>query len=412
MDFSLALPRSLLTRLRGLLRTLRTWPWFDTLSTLRKRFREDHLSLSASSLSFTTTLALVPLATVTLAVFTAFPMFGRMQTMVEKYFVQALVPEYIAKPVLGALTGFALKANRIGLVGLLFVVLAALMMMMTIDRTLNSIWRVPHSRRIAQRVLVYWGALTLGPLVLGMSLSLPSYLMALSGGHAMPSSEGIALFFDVLQSVLLAAGMAALYHYVPNTTVRWGHAWAGGIFVAIGFEIAKWAFALYLRMAPSYTTIYGAFAAVPIFLLWLYFVWVIVLLGAVIAAYAPSLSMQVVRRADTPGYRFDLALVVLGLLAQAREGSAHGLSAARMAAALRADPLQLEPILDRLLQLDWVVRLDEGDEPRHVLLVDPACTPAQPLLAALLLEPSKAVRAFWQRAGFETLTLQDMIDRR
>ena len=396
-------------RLTELLQTLRSWPWLDTLAVLRKRFREDHLGLSASSLTFTTTLALVPLATVTLALFTAFPIFGTFKAALERYFIQSLVPETIARPVLGALTTFALKANRLGVLSLIAVVVTALALMLTIDRTLNDIWRVRTPRPIAQRVLVYWAALTLGPLLLGMSLSLPSYLLAASRGFVRQTDDGLSLFFDVLQSVLLAGGMAALYRYVPNTPVRWRQAWAGGIFVAIGFELAKSGFAWYLRVAPFYATIYGAFAAVPIFLLWIYSVWVIVLLGAVIVAYAPSLSMRIVHRPPSAGHRFEFALAVLRLLAAERGGPERGLSANGLASALRADPLQIEPVLDALVRLDWVARLDEGERARHVLLVDPAQTLAQPLLAALLLEPSPAVAPFWRQAGFERLTLQSLL---
>jgi membrane protein len=397
-------------RLAELLQTLRTWPWLDTLAVLRKRFREDHLGLSASSLTFTTTLALMPLATVTLALFTVFPIFGSFKTALEKYFIQALVPETIAKPVLGALTSFALKANRLGLLSLVAVVFTAVALMLTIDRTLNEIWRVRTPRPIAQRVLVYWAGLTLGPLVLGMSLSLPSYLLAASRGFVRQTDDGLSLFFDILQSVLLAGGMAALFRYVPNTPVRWRHAWAGAIFVAIGFELAKSGFAWYLRVAPFYSTIYGAFAAVPIFLLWIYLVWVIVLLGAVIAAYAPSLSMRIVHRPRTPGHRFEFALALLRLLQAAHAGPQRGLSITELAEALRCDPLQIEPVLEALVRLDWIARLDEGEDPRHVLLVDPGQTPAQPLLAALLLEPTAAVAPFWRRAGFERLSLKALID--
>src|SRR5437868_12526109 len=103
-----------------LLQTLQTWPWLDTLKTLRQRFREDRLGLTASSLTFTTLISLVPLVTVMLAVFSAFPMFASFQDSLQKYFLQTLVPENIAKPVLSALTQFASKANRLGTVGLIF----------------------------------------------------------------------------------------------------------------------------------------------------------------------------------------------------------------------------------------------------------------------------------------------------
>jgi membrane protein len=204
--------------------------------------------------------------------------------------------------------------------------------------------------------------------------------------------------------------MAGLFHYVPNTTVRWAHAFAGGLFVAIGFEIAKRVLGWYLRQVPSYAVVYGAFATVPIFLVWIYLGWVIVLLGAVIAAYAPSLQMRVVRLPDIPGSRLHLAVTILRALARARQTGHHGLTLAELSEALRTDPLQIEPILDTLVAIDWAGRLDEAGAQRYVLLCDPASTKAAPLLAQLLLEPGLALRKFWQRAGFGEMTLRELIE--
>ncbi|MED5619987.1 YihY family inner membrane protein [Ideonella sp. BN130291] len=393
-----------------LLRTLRTWPWFDTLRTLRLRFREDRLGLTASSLTFTTLIALVPLLTVMLAVFSAFPMFGNFRGALEKYFLQSLVPDTIAKPVLGALTQFAAKASRLGSVGLVVLVFTAIALMLTIDRTLNGIWRVRSPRPIAQRVLVYWAAVTLGPLVLGVSLSLTSYAVTASNGlvGAMPGSLSVLL--GLLQFGMLTAAIAGLFHYVPNTLVLWRHALAGGLFVSVGFEIAKRALAWYVQSVPTYSTIYGAFATVPIFLVWLYLGWVIVLLGAVVAAYAPSLQMRVVRRPSTPGHRFVLAVAVLRELAAARRSQTHGVSITDLAQRLRTEPLQIEPILDTLVAMDWAARLDEAGAQRHVLLCEPTTTPARPLMAQLLLQPAPELGRFWHQAGFENMTLKDLLE--
>ncbi|MEY2893889.1 MAG: hypothetical protein RJA98_3797 [Pseudomonadota bacterium] len=387
--------------------TLRTWPWLDTLKTLRMRFREDKLGVTASSLTFTTLISLVPLVTVMLALFSAFPIFSSFQGALEKYFLQSLVPDTIARPVLKAITQFASKANRVGAVGLVALFISALMLMLTIDRTLNAIWRVPRPRPMAQRVLVYWAAATLGPLLLGVSLSLTSYALSASSGLVQALPGGLSFVLNGFEFLLLAAAMAGLFHYVPNTHVRWRHAMAGGLFVSLGFEVAKAALGWYLRTVPSLSVIYGAFATAPIFLIWMYLGWVIVLLGAVIAAYAPSLQMRVVRRAAVPGFRFALALEVLRELAAARQGEPRGLRGSELAVTLRADPLQLEPILSLLVSLDWAGRLDEAGDARHVLLCDPKFTPAGPLLARMLLQPGEGTLGFWQRAQFDDLTLAD-----
>ena len=410
MNLTAATRATLPEHLPSLLQTLQTWPWLDTLKTLRIRFREDRLGLIASSLTFTTLISLVPLVTVMLALFSAFPMFATFQKALETYFLQTLVPENIAKPVLRALTEFASNANGLGGVGLVLLLLAALALMLTIDRTLNGIWRVRTPRPIAQRVLVYWAAATLGPLLLGISLSLTSYAVSASRGLVGTPPGGVRLLLALIEFTLLASGLAGLFHYVPNTHVRWRHAVAGGVFAALGFEAAKKLLAWYLAQVPSYAMIYGAFAAVPILLIWVYFAWVIVLLGAVVAAYAPSLRMRVARWPDGPGAKLQLALAVLRELASARATGVRGRNAAELSEALRTDPLQIEPILDMLVAFDWAGRLDEANDPRFVLLCAPDATPAQPLLSLLLLEPSAMARGLWQRAGFDTITLQELLD--
>lgn len=393
------------------LEALRRWPWLDTYRTLRERFREDRLGLTAGSLTFTTLIALVPLLTVMLAVFTAFPMFASFQGALEEYFLQSLVPDNIARPVLRSLNQFAGKARGMGSLGLLLLGTTALALMLTIDRTLNAIWRVKKPRPIGQRVLVYWAALTLGPLLLGVSLSMTSYAVSASRGLVGAMPGGIELFFDLLQFFLVAAGTAGLFHYVPNTFVRWRHAWSGALFVAVGIEGAKVTLAWYVAAVPSFSAVYGAFATLPILLLWVYLVWVVVLLGAVVAAYAPSLQMGLKRPDAVAGRRFELALALLRELQAARVGDQHGLTLPQLSEALHTDPLALEEVLDQLVELDLAARLDEGGVQRHVLLCEPARTPAGPLVDSLLLRRTDSTEAFRSVAGVERLTLAQLIAR-
>lgn len=403
----------LLNRVRRLpwvaLNSLRTWPWFGTWQVLRLRFREDRLGMTAGSLTFTTLIALVPLLTVILALFTAFPMFSSFQDALQKYFLQTLVPDTIAKPVLASLTLFAKKANRLGTVGVVVLVASALSLMLTIDRALNGIWRVRRARPIAQRVLVYWSAVTLGPLVLGISLSLTSYALSASKGLVSALPGGLAFALDVLEFLLLTTAVSALFHYVPNTHVRWRHAWAGGLFVAAGIEVAKRGLGWYVGSVSTFSTIYGAFATVPIFLLWLYVVWAIVLLGAVVAAYAPSLQQHLTRMRPAPGQGFTLALLILQVLWRARSSAVNGLSLAQLAEQLRLDPLQVEPVLDRLIQQDWVARLDEGGGQRHVLLGEPAQLRLSVLADVMLLSPHEGNLAFRQALGWGDLNLAQVL---
>jgi hypothetical protein len=148
---------------------------------------------------------------------------------------------------------------------------------------------------------------------------------------------GVGAVVDLLQFALLAAAAAGLFHYVPNTHVRAVHAWSGGLFVALAFEGAKEVLAWYVRSVPTFSAIYGAFATLPILLLWIYLVWVIVLLGAVMAAYAPSLSMRIVLRPAAPGQRFTLAVEMLGRL-EGRAPHAHARAGLRRARGRRCGP--------------------------------------------------------------------------
>ncbi len=404
--------RSWQARLDDVLSELRVFPWRNTAHTLRERFREDRLGLTASSLTFTTTIALVPLVTVALAVFTAFPMFAKFQDVLQKWLIESLIPDNIARQVLGYLTQFAGKASKLGGAGLAVLFITALALILTIDRTLNSIWRVRKPRPLGQRVLVYWAAMTLGPLLLAVSLSITSYALSASRGLVGGMPGGLQLLLDTLQFVLLAAGMAALYRYVPNTRVNWGHAWAGGLFVSAGFELAKRVLVFYLGKVPTYSVLYGAFATVPILLVWIYVAWVIVLLGAVIAAYLPSLLSGVQRRARAHGWQFLLAVECLQQLAKVRLTDAKGLGIERLSELLQVDALQLEPVLETLTQLDWVGQLQEDPtdaSARLVLLADPDQTLLAPLFNALLLQHEPSTDNLWKNGRWPLLYLRDAL---
>jgi membrane protein len=340
-------------------------------------------------------------------------MFSKFQDVLQKWLIESLVPDNIARQVLGYLNQFAGKASRLGAVGLLFLLGTASALLFTIDRTLNSIWRVRKPRPFARRVQIYWTALTLGPLLLGVSLSMTSYALTASKGLAGGSAAGLTLVFDALQFVMVAAGMAALYRYVPNTHVRWGHAWMGGVFVSTCMEIAKKALTLYLVKVPTYSVVYGAFATVPILLIWIYVSWVIVLLGAALTAYMPSLLTRVPQRRLAQGWQFQLALELLQLLADARQLADKGCMTAQLCAALRVDPLQLEPVIEALLVLDWVGELNEASvqmpDARYVLLIDPAHTPLAPLMNALLIDPSSETRKLDAVGHWPTSMLGDAL---
>lgn len=403
------LPRNPIAFFSDFVTELLAWPWLQTLQTFRQRFREEKLGLTAGSLTFTTLISLVPLLTVMLAVFTAFPMFSNFQASLEQYFLKSLIPPNIAKPVLASLTQFAAKANKLGVVGLFFLGVTALALMLTIDRTLNAIWRVQRPRPMAQRVLVYWAALTLGPLLLGGSLTLTSYAVSVGQGFITKMPGNLAALLGGADILLLGLAIAGLFHYVPNTHVRWRHALLGGAFVSVGFSLAKSLLAWYVKQVPTYSTLYGAFATVPVFLIWVYLGWVIVLLGAILAANTPSLTGQLHLRPDAPGQSMALALEIVRELWRVREAGQQGLSNLALARALRVDPLQLAPIIDKLVAMDWIGRLEEEGAQRLVLLCTPEKSLAAPLLAAFLAEREGLLGNLWTLGEWSRLTLDRLL---
>ena len=391
---------------------LSRFPWRHIAAVLIGRFREDRLGLTASSLTFTTTIALVPFFTVALALFTVFPMFSTMQGRVQRWLVESLIPDNIARQVLGYLNLFASKASGLGVTGLLILLVTAIALMLTIDKTLNTIWRVHRPRPFAQRVLIYWAAITLGPLILAVSLSTTSYVFSASLGLVGEGAGALKLVFNTFEFLLLAGGMASLYRYVPNTHVKWAHAWAGGLFVAAAIEIAKRVLGYYMSQVPTYSMIYGAFATVPILLVWIYTAWVIVLLGAVTAACLPSLMAGVVRPGGAPGWPFQLAIETLRQLQSVQATPARGLGSAALVQRLRVDALQLKPVLETLVTLDWIARLAEDpahEDPRYVLLADPDATPLLPLLGQLLLPRVEALEPVWTHGPLAQMRLRDAL---
>ena len=398
--------------LEALLVDLSHFPWRDTALTLHQRFREDRMGLTASSLTFTTSIALVPFFTVALAVFTAFPMFSTLQEALQAWLVKSLIPDNIARQVLGYLTQFSGQASKLGGAGLAVLLVTAIALILTIDRTLNAIWRVRKPRPLAQRVLIYWAAITLGPLVLAASLAVTSYVVSASSGLVGALPISVRFMLDVAQFFLVVSGMAALYRYVPNTYVKWSHAFVGGLFVASGIEIGKKILSLYLSAVPTYSMVYGAFAALPILLVWIYVSWVIVLMGAVITAYLPSLLAGVSRRGSAHGWNFQLAIEMLQYLDKARSTPRMGMNAEQLADLLEVDMLQLEPVLETLVELDWVGQLNdaEGDSAsRYLLLVDPDATLLAPLMQQLLLDRAPSVHKLWEKAGWPLLHLRDAL---
>ncbi|WP_353237981.1 YihY family inner membrane protein [Limnohabitans sp.] len=384
------------------------FPWRQMGAVLAERFRDARLGVSASSLTFTTVLAMVPLFAVGLAVFSAFPMFGKFQDTIQRWLIESLVPESIGRQVLSYLTQFSLKASRLGTAGLLAVLLSAVFLMVTIERTLGQIWRLQRQRPLPQRVLLYWSAITLGPLLLGSSLAATSFVVTASRDvvNVLPGSTRWLL--DGFEFLMLTACVSGLYFYVPYTRVRWRHAITAGFLVAVSLEVAKKLMAFYLLEVPTYSLVYGAFAAVPILLVWIYVTWLLVLLGAVLASSLPELGRQAWRKPEGAGWSFRLALEVLAELNAAKVTERRGRSVDELAAFLRVETDELRQVLAVLQSLDWVGRLSEQNDlgqARLVLLVDPAMASVAPLADRLLVLRASPTDPLWLQTGLDQIRL-------
>jgi membrane protein len=343
-------------------------------SFVARRTGEDRVAQVAGSLTFTTVLSLVPLATVAFALFTAFPIFGSFQMSLQDFLAAHLMPSQINSQIFKYLNEFASKAKGLTTVGMIILFVTSVMTMMTVESAFNVIWRVRKSRPLAQRVLVYWAIITLGPILFGVSLSMSSYLfahsVAFAGSHnLLPPIAEWALASATLPFTVLAFTM--LYVFLPNCRVEWRDAAIGGLVAAIAFELAKRGFGYYVRNIPTYTAVYGAFAALPVFLLWVYLCWMITLIGAMVASAVPAIRIGQFHRADFPGSDLLDALEMLARLAEAREKGVPGYTAHELAGMLRCDMDTSMRLFRKLDSLEWVAKLENLRVPRYVLIANP-----------------------------------------
>jgi membrane protein len=322
---------------------------------LFRRFDQDHCLQIASSLTFTTLLALVPLVTIMLTLISAFPVFAGLGEHIHRFLLANMLPDKAGTVVSAYIEQFSGRAGRLTALGTASLAVTAFMMMFTMERAFNSIWRVSRPRPLAQRILVYWAALTLGPVLIGASLSITSYLVGASLGIAHETPLAGTAILWLVPFVLTWAAFTLVYYFVPNRAIRPRHALIGGLVAAFVFEIMKRSFAVFVAQIPTYTLVYGAFAVVPIFLLWIYFSWVVVVIGALITALAPDFAVLGDKAASTKSAGFGDALATLVVLAQAQQGS-EVLELRKIARGASLTVDQAERLLERMAARGWVAR--------------------------------------------------------
>jgi membrane protein len=333
------------------------------------RFVRDRCAQTAASLTFTTLLSLVPMITIALTVFSAFPVFEDFSAQIKTYLLNNLIPENAGIIINQYMQQFADSATRLTAVGIVFLGVTAMSTMLTIDNAFNVIWQVTRPRPLVKRLVAYWAVLTLAPLLIGASLSLTSWLVGLSMGHSKYVSPlGIAVL-KTLPVLFTTLAFTMLFELVPNRHVPRAHALIGAAVAALAFETSNRIFGYYVSHFPTYKLVYGAFASVPIFLMWIYLSWLTTLLGAVIAA---SLSHWRTTTAHnpTPATRLLDALRLLKMLSNGlHSGKVSTLP--DMSRTLRLGYDMLEKLLEELAGVG-MVRKVEGNgwvltrDPDHI----------------------------------------------
>jgi membrane protein len=338
-----------------------TWrPLWEFCLAVGRRFFEDRCAQTAGSLTYTTLLSIVPLLTVALALSTAFPVFDQVVGKLQEYILENVLPDT------GGLSAFAdqinsftERAGRLTAIGIAGLALTSVLLMMTIDDSLNRIFRVRRRRPLGLRLLTYWAVITLGPLMIGGSLSITSYLVGVSAGY-LEMERSVQYPLGILPFLLTCGALALLYIFVPHRHVEWRHGVIGALFAGIAFELAKRGFAYYIGHFPTYAFIYGTFATILIFLVWLYVSWVVVLVGATLTAMLPgwrNIGAEVNR---APGRELAEALDVLGVLARA-QAEGRVMSGSALAREVGILPYRAEAILERGAALGWVARAEKDN---------------------------------------------------
>jgi membrane protein len=341
-----------------LLKLRKTPPLADFAALVWRRFREERCMQIASSLTFTTLLAIVPIITVALTLISAFPVFREFMLHVQQFLVQNMLPES-AETIAHYAEQFADNAARLTAVGIVFLFVTAMIVLLTIDRALNQIWRVPRRRTTVQRVFIYWALLTVGPLLIGASLSLTSWLVSLSLGLVREIPYAAFVLAKVMPILLTGLAFALVYITIPNRRVLARDALSGGFLAALAFEGMKHGFAAYITHFPTHKVVYGAFASVPIFLLWIYLSWLVVLFGAVSAAVMPEWRERASQANPVPGGPFLDALQILRMLWEAHRAG-EIVTTLRLHAVVKLPVDRIEATLDAMSGAHWVGRVAHG----------------------------------------------------
>lgn len=329
------------------------------LQAVGHRFHDGRCAQVAGSLAFTTLLSLVPFVTLVAVVFSRLPQSARLDAALRGFLLDNLLPEKAGKVIAAYALQFSQKATNLTIAGALVLILTTVLLMRTIDQVINEIWMVRSRRPWATRLAAYWVALSFGPLLLAGGVVLASAMLSMSlsvvGEPVWLEAVGLRL----ISMAFMTALFGLLYYAVPHCRVKASHALVAGFLAAVGLLLMQRLLGAYLLHFSSYTLVYGAFAAVPILLVWLYVSWIVVLLGAVVAAVLPERKLLQGRLPVFPGRRLYVALLMLSELVEAqREGRSRDFDG--LARAARTAPEEVGEVLAILAADRLVVCAKDG----------------------------------------------------
>ncbi|WP_354622667.1 virulence factor BrkB family protein [Psychromonas sp. MME2] len=245
------------------------------------RCQQDNIKVPAGHLAYVTLLSLVPFLAVIFYMLSAFPMFAKLHTIIEDLIYNNFVPTSGAA-IKDHMGGFIENTKKMSMMGIASLIVIALLLISTIDQTINRIWRCNNKRSYVQAFTIYWTILSLGPIIIGGSIALSSYLFTIFQEEGYLSiGQKILSFMPFIFAWLAFAGV---YTLVPHQRVRFRYALIGGFLTSLLFHLATDLFSLYITHFPTQQLIYGALAVIPILFVWIYFVWLIILIGAEVTA--------------------------------------------------------------------------------------------------------------------------------
>ena len=331
-----------------------------------RRFTADGCFSASGALSYTTLVSLVPLAVIAFGTLSAFPIFAKVHDEMVALVFRTLVPS-IGEQAAWWFRAFADSAAQTTAVGIAGIAATGILLLVTVEDQLNLIWRVTSPRPWVQRILSYWTLITLGPLLIGISLSLSTYF-EIAARQVGFGQEAVAWFASAwlhglaraLPALLEFVALSLLYCLIPNCAVRWRDGALGAAVATITIEILKVGFSIYISMSSFYQTVYGALAIIPIFLLWMYISWMAVLLGAVVAAAVPNWRIdERVGAIPSGGVRLGFSLALIASLARAqRRGETR--STAALAAELGVATTVIDEHVRPLAEAGFAAHTQEG----------------------------------------------------